>query len=257
MLEQELVILLRMPFERNLSPETAPLASELKFRLRLSLPFHWRWLADRLGDRYLDRKFGIVSSERRSLVQLGLEVPDCTDYQPVSYSDFHALLKRISIGSDDVFLDYGSGMGRALCLAALYPFRSVIGVEMSAELCAIAGRNIDRVRHKLRCQDVRVANVNAVDYEIPSEVSVIYFFNPFGGSVLAKVLTNIAASLHAVPRRLVILFCGTASSEAFRLEARTQRWLDLRSQIMLPTGTVGLIYENSDRAILEDYSHGD
>ncbi len=233
----------------------ALLASEVKFRLRLALPFHWRWLADRLGDRYFDKKFGIVSSERRSLAQLGLEISDCIDYQPVSYSDFRALLDSISIGSQDVFLDFGSGMGRALCLAALYPFRSVIGVEISEELCAVAHRNIERVKPKLRCKDVQVVNINAVDYEIPPHVSIVYFFNPFGGRVLSSVLKNIASSLQAVPRRLLVLFYGTATSEVFRARASSEGWLALRSKIMLPTGTVGLIYENSNWTVLEHCGH--
>ncbi len=212
--------------------------------MRLSFPYHWRWLTDRLSDRYLDQKFGIVSSERRSLAQLGVDLPDCIDYQPVSYSDLRKLLDSLPIRDKDVFLDFGSGMGRALCIAAMYPFRSVIGVEMSPELCAIARRNIDRIRTKLRCQDLKVVNMNAIDYQLPPDVSMIFFFNPFGGRILGKVLNNIAISLRNAPRQLSILFCGTASTDNFRSQAKTQDWLTLHSEILLPTGAVGLIYAN-------------
>ena len=88
-------------------------------------------------------------------------------------------------------------MGRALCLAALYPFRSVIGVELSPELCKIAQQNVDRIKAKLRCQDVQIVNGNAIKYKVPSDVSIIYFFNPFVGEVMRKVLDNIALSLRA------------------------------------------------------------
>ncbi len=235
-----------MPLQQQLSRQVAHLASEVRFRLRLSGHYHWRWLADRLRERHFDRKLGITSSERYSLAQLGLDLPDCTDYQPVSYSDFHKLLETVSIASQDVFLDLGSGMGRALCLAAMHPFRCVIGVEMSPELCAIARRNIERVKPKLRCQDVQVVNLDAIHYEIPSDVSMIYFFNPFGGGVLDKVLANIAASLRRAPRQLLILFYGTASNEGFRTEAKRHAWLTLRSETVLPTGAVGLTYANTD-----------
>ena len=125
-----------MRLERYLSPRFAPLACEVAFRLRLAWPYHVRWLADRLGDSSCDKKFGIASAKRQSLAKLGLELPDCADYQPVSYVDFQKFFESLPIGSNDVLLDFGSGMGRALCLAATYPFRSVIGVEMSPELCA-------------------------------------------------------------------------------------------------------------------------
>lgn len=234
-----------MPSQTLLSARVFPTVSEVLYRLRLPFPYHWRWLADRIGDRYLDRKFGIASFPRRSLAEFGLDCPDCTDYQPVSYPDFRKLLDAVDVGSSDVFLDFGSGMGRALCLAAQYPFRSVIGVEMSSQLCGIAIQNIEQVKLKLLCKDVQVVNTNATNYEIPQHVSVVYFFNPFGGSVLSKVLDNVRSSLCAAPRRLIILFYGTASSAAFRLEASTRDWLALQSELMLPTGTIGLVYTNT------------
>ena len=219
---------------------------EITFRRGLSWR-HWLgWVFDRAGDRHFDKKFGIRSSERRSLAQLGFDLPDYVDYQAVSYRDLRKLLASIPIGPRDVFLDFGSGMGRALCLAAQHPLRSVIGVELSPELCEIARRNIDAVKAKLQCQDVQIVNSNAIAYKVPSDVSIVYFFNPFAGDVMTQVLDNIVRSLQAAPRRLLLLFYGTASSEAFREQAKMNRWLALRSELVLPTGAMGLIYVNAE-----------
>ena len=61
------------------------------------------------------------------------------------------MLRRIlparEVEPHDVFLDIGCGMGRAVYQAAAnYPFKRVIGVELSHELTQAARRNIERNR---------------------------------------------------------------------------------------------------------------
>ncbi len=205
----------------------------------------WFWAIDRSLDKYFDGKFGIASSGRRPLAQLGPDVKDCIYYQPVSYGDFRKFLDTVPIHSEqDVFLDFGAGMGRAVCLAATYPFRSVMGVEISPELCTVARENVELVRPKLRCQDVQIIHANARDYAVPPHVSVIYLFHPFKGQTLTDVLSNIASSLSEAPREMFVLFYGPAESVAFQIQAATCRWLALMSKTTLPTGRTGLLYKN-------------
>jgi predicted RNA methylase len=234
-----------MDLRRNILPGLAHLSAEVKFRLRTSWNSPWRLVADRVADRITDKKLGIASSECRSLAELGLNLQNCNRYQPISYSDLRRILDSISISNEDVFLDFGSGMGRALCVAAQYPFRAVLGVEISTELCAAARRNVEQARSKLLCKDVRVLNTDAVQYEVPAEVSTIYFFNPFGRTILARVFGNLAISLREAPRHMTVVFYGTAASEAFREEAAGCGWLELRSTLPLPTGAIALVYSNT------------
>jgi precorrin-6B methylase 2 len=212
---------------------------ELLFRLRAGARSTLRWVVDRLTDRFQDRRFGIESAERRSCSSSST---DFMPYQPVSYRDMQELLAALEIGPQDVFLDIGSGMGRAVCVAAMRPFRSVIGIEISDELSELARRNIQRIRDKLICRDVRIVTANAVAFAIPPEVSVVFFFNPLGGTALRDVLANIAASVRAFPRALRIVFMGTISAERFRREAAKPQALVLQSDRILKTGTRALIY---------------
>ena len=48
------------------------------------------------------------------------------------------------------FLDIGSGKGRALLLAAEYPFRRIVGVELMPELNSMAEENIRRFASQKR-----------------------------------------------------------------------------------------------------------
>src|SRR5579875_1920758 len=88
--------------------------AELRYRLGASWVSAWRWITDRFTDERRDKEFGIHTSERRSLAELGLASSDSEPYQPVSYEDFAELMRVVDFKDSDVFLDYGCGMGRAL-----------------------------------------------------------------------------------------------------------------------------------------------
>ncbi len=223
-------------------PSETGVLAEIRFRARRSPWKMCRWIADRLFDSHSDRRFGIVSSERKGAADLALPSPDFVHYQAVSYSDMRELLAHLTVEPSDVFLDYGAGMGRAVCLAASYRFRAVLGVEISPELCQIARRNIALVLPKLTCQDVRIVQADALQYAVPSEVSVVFFFNPFGGAALSRVLDNLADSVRNSPRKLQVIFYGTVSGERFRKEAAARAWLTLESESILATGALVLRY---------------
>jgi precorrin-6B methylase 2 len=88
-----------------------------------------------------------------------------------------------------VFIDYGSGMGRVLYeAAARYPFKRVIGLELSDELNEIARANLDRNSARLRCSNVEIVTGDALEYDPPSDVTVAWFYNPFTGATLEQAL---------------------------------------------------------------------
>ncbi len=125
---------------------------------------------------------------------------------PLDYASLNLLLDRQEIRCNEaVFLDYGSGKGRALAVAATRPFKRVIGVEMSDELCAIARRNLAKARNR-RCEAVEIAHTDTTVYRVPTDVNVIYLYNPFTGHILDAVMEQIRTSLIEAPRRLSILY---------------------------------------------------
>lgn len=223
------------------SPPTDSLAAELLFRLRAGPLCASRWIADRLRDRRSDRLFGISSSAAHTS-DSALTSPEFVHYQAVSYRDMREILNNLAISQHDVFLDFGCGSGRAVCLAATYPFATVIGVDISKSLCEFARRNIQTVQHKLRSLNVQVVHANAAEYEIPANVSVIFFFNPFTGHTMEEVLSNIDRSLGEYPRKLRIVFYGTVSTKAFRTQAGRHRFLRLQAETRLKTGAISLTY---------------
>ena len=128
-------------------------------------------------------------------------------YQPIAYDCCNAALDRVAIEPDrDVFADFGCGKGRAVLLAAQRAFQSVWGVELSGQLAQTARDNVRRASRHLRCNAVRIVEQDATRFEIPDTLTVAFFYNPFAGDVLRRVLDRLHASVQRRPRNLRIIY---------------------------------------------------
>jgi SAM-dependent methyltransferase len=181
----------------------------LSIALGQFLPAHLlqrlRYAIFRLSERVNDWRYGIASDEEILASDLGITEKSCHDYLATGYIRFGQLMNEIEIRESDVFLDYGSGLGRAVILAATYPFRKVIGVELVTDLHKRAAENVRGAVKRLRCRDIELYNVDARRFDIPPDVTVIYLWNPFDGEVLREVFGNIQRSIVEHPRAVTVL----------------------------------------------------
>lgn len=167
-----------------------------------------RYVQHRFSERWNERHFQIDTEVGVELPTLGIANPDSIDYWPTPYQAIKAAMKRIRISKTDVFVDYGTGKGRIVTVAATYPIRRVVGIELSAVLAANARSNVIKAQKTRRCEHVDIRTLDAVDFDLPSDATILHFFNPFRGETLRRVVANIRESLEAVPRELVILFAN-------------------------------------------------
>ena len=129
--------------------------------------------------------------------------PDNFRYSTVGYHHVRKILRELSLGPDDVFCDVGCGMGRVLCLAARYPVRKCVGVELTDRLCTIARRNATSLRGRRAPVEIIGGDAPRADL---SEGTVYFLFNPFGPETLQDTLENIRVSLGANPRSIRIVY---------------------------------------------------
>ena len=172
----------------------------------------------RLKNAYLLRRFKIMPAleETRHEVfkeDLGLDDPDSRHHIPTpahtQFGAFRMLMRRyVKPTPDDVFLDFGSGLGAAMLIAATFRLRKIIGVEFSADLNARAAGIIDRYKHRLSTKDFQFVTADARDYEVPAEVAIVYTYCPFVLDTLRTVLRNVELSLKRYPRRLRLVCCN-------------------------------------------------
>ncbi len=173
--------------------------------------FAHRWGLDRLAFRiwrYNPR--GLLRLYRHHAFDrdLGVNTRGYRDlrYEPTPADVFHEMLSRIPFDPQEfVFVDFGSGKGKVLMLAAQYPFRKVIGVELWEDLHRVAVENLAAFLTRA-AGEVRSVLMDAADFPLPEEPLVLYFFNPFPEQVLARVLANLKESLARAPRRVYVLF---------------------------------------------------
>ncbi len=142
-----------------------------------------------------ERELGIHTFGDHEPAELSIEADSKLGghlYQPSSSVIFKRAMEKLPIRfSESIFLDIGSGKGRALILAAEYGFKKVIGVEYATELNDIAYTNIERVRNKFSTTIFDLQEGDALIYEIPEEVDVIYLFNPFDAHAISDLLKQV------------------------------------------------------------------
>jgi hypothetical protein len=94
------------------------------------------------------------------------------------------------------FIDLGAGMGRAMLLAAGYPFRAVVGVEINSTLARIGRRNMALWRAAGHARSpMRMLCRDASEFELPQGPCVAFLFNPFSGAVFRRILRRWSRSL--------------------------------------------------------------
>ncbi len=148
-------------------------------------------------------------------------------YQPTVESEFAEIMQQLTTVDFETFtfIDLGSGKGRVLLMAAMYPFAQVVGVEVQPELDAIARRNIERFHEPgQQCREIRSICADAREYEFPAESVVLYLFNPFPDYVLREVLTKLVASVRTTPRRVFVLYNAPFEKQEFERIPELQKF---------------------------------
>lgn len=170
-------------------------------------------------DRAFDERYGVDTGGVIPLDRL--EIEGTTWEQGVPYwgidpDEFARLLAALPVRPEGfTFVDYGSGKGRAVLLAAGRPFRKVVGVEFAPELDRVARENLRTYRGEVRCRDIELVCGDALEFDLPAGPVVCYFYNPFEGGIMARVVARIADSYRADPREVFVLYANPLHREVW------------------------------------------
>jgi SAM-dependent methyltransferase len=148
-----------------------------------------------------DKQYGIRTSGFLPGSVLRLPDPDKKNTAYIGYLGVQPSIIRRALNllphhNNATFLDLGCGKGRALMVASEFPFRSVIGVEISRELVRVAKKNAQVMGQNLPEQTpITVVNGNALDYALPEGNLIVFLYNPFGEYLIRGLLTKIETAL--------------------------------------------------------------
>lgn len=133
-------------------------------------------------------------------------------YQPTESALFHEMLEALRRQThadfrNFVFIDLGSGKGRTLLMAADYPFRRIVGVELLPVLHQAAQENLGKyTSESQKCFALESICGDAAEFIFPAEPILLYLFNPFPEAGLKRVIANLESSLKENPRVAYVLY---------------------------------------------------
>lgn len=137
-----------------------------------------------------------------------------TTINPQSSRKFLNIFKNLNLSHQDILLDIGCGNGYMLLLLnKIMKFKKLYGVEIDDNVFKVCKENI-----KLsKCTNIYISHQNAINFNIPEDVTVIYLFNPFDKLNIfssnkneiryyKKVIKNIKKSYNTNSRKIKIIF---------------------------------------------------
>jgi SAM-dependent methyltransferase len=156
--------------------------------------FDWDYRVDTTGATvgWRDRLLGLLHSP----------------YQPTDPALFREMMSQLNADFHEyTFIDIGSGKGRVLLMAADYPFRRIVGVELFPELDRIAKENVAKYKSESqKCFVIEAVCGDAREFSFPAEPLVVYLFNPLPAAGLTELLGNLEKSLRNKPRPVIVLY---------------------------------------------------
>ena len=154
----------------------------------------------KLENAYWDWKLGIST---RGVLHSQLSDDEHIHYGTRPYEHAFAVVERLDLRADDVFVDLGCGKGRVVCVAALKLIHEAIGIDDEKQLCTIARRNAQNLRG-------RSAPISIVEQKVQesdlSRGTAYYMFHAFGPTVLQNVVDRLRRGLEAKPRNIRIAY---------------------------------------------------
>jgi len=148
-------------------------------------------------DAWVDRVFGLDA-----YIADGPELPrGCSPYLACPVDAVIAAIDEAAIDNADVFVDIGSGAGRVGLLVRLLTGAAVIGLEVQSALVAASRRHAQEL--KLERFSVVLGDASQLVRYVPIG-SVFFFYCPFGGPRLDRVIDD----LEAIAKMRTLRLCG-------------------------------------------------
>lgn len=164
-------------------------------------PVEFRMAIDKVPaierDAWVDAVFGL-----EEVLEDGPELPKgCVPYLPCAVDVLLRIAYQLPVRPKDVFVDIGSGMGRAAVLMHLLTGASAMGIEVQSGHVKAA----QELTRRLRLSDVMFVQGDAVGrIQEFAEGTVFFLYCPFSGERVERFLAN----LESLARKRAIAVCS-------------------------------------------------
>ena len=124
-----------------------------------------------------------------------------------------------------VLVDLGCGKGRPLLVASEFPFRRLIGIEISQPLAEVARHNARAIADKYPRRtpiEIQVGDASAV--AAPAERVVIFMYHPFGRDLVSTLITSLEQQLAHGLQHAFLVYYNPVHGDAIDRSAHFVRW---------------------------------
>lgn len=158
----------------------------------------------------IDRSYGINTSGFVGVDEISSDAsirPMIVFYAGSQPSIVRTAIAALGNVEEYTFVDLGCGKGRVTTVASEFPFREVVGVELSTELADIAKENSARVakRYPTRTQ-VSIIAGNVVDVPLPPGKLAYFNYHSFGPEIVAQMVSKFESGLEAGTPHLFFIY---------------------------------------------------
>jgi SAM-dependent methyltransferase len=135
-------------------------------------------------------------------------------YDPAPWRTLKQVMRLASLPAEGfTFVDIGCGKGRVLLSALEFPFRQIIGIELSSTLAKIAEKNLGTARlFTRRALSSEVICGDATEFVTPKGPLIVFFYNPFPLDTMQIVLGNIVRAYVETPCLVYLIFYACSST---------------------------------------------
>jgi hypothetical protein len=215
------------------------LLGKVRGRLGARLP----WLA-RAIDRQVDRLDAFTQRRSREFdarhgtetyLRLDVRVTDepradaVWGYGAVNQDFFREIFGSIPTAlAPYAFVDVGSGKGAAVLMASEFPFRRLIGLELTPELIAIARINVQKFNAANGTQLApQWVHCDFFKWPLPDEPLLFFFNNPFPDQITLEALDHLERVVSAHRHPVLLVFRKAPKVAGDQLH-RSSVWRPLR-----------------------------
>jgi len=141
--------------------------------------------------------------DRVEVEALGLDPERCFRYGNSGSPELRSVLRSLTIASGSRIVDLGCGKGGAMLIMAEFAFSQIIGVDISADLLAVAAQNCAHAKVSNR---VHFVEADAGLFDDWDDFDYIYLYDPFPKVVFEEVLVNVVRSLDRKERNMTVIY---------------------------------------------------
>lgn len=202
------------------SPNVRPTLERIPVARRVYYGWMRRHPFDRTHD--LDTSGHLETAEHAPTPATTGEIVPYAGSQP---SIVRAALASLPDHASRAFVDLGCGKGRPLLVASEFPFRRLVGVELSPSLVEIARRNARLMAERYPTRPpVEVHVGDATRVELPDEDLVCFMYHPFGRTLVEALLVTLEQQLAGTGRHAFLVYYNPVHGEVFDRSPNFARW---------------------------------